>query len=206
MSKTILQETKKSLTYREKLFCHLLRADKKYNQTKAAIGAGYSPKSARNQAFRMMKNDDILKYLRSLDEPILNKLNITAQRILNELSKVAFTDIHTIFDKNGDFVSPKDIPDDMAAAIMSVKILCSKVAGSKDAFEKTKEIRLHDKIAALNALSKHVTSFPVIPTGDEKRQESNTYNFIDWEPTEIERFIRNRMQETRARNSNPIYS
>lgn len=51
-----------------------------FNQTKAAIAAGYSKRSARNQAYRLMKNDDIRKEIdRRLSEIAMSKNEVIAR-------------------------------------------------------------------------------------------------------------------------------
>lgn len=67
---------------------HQLFVDKYFelslNQTKAAIAAGYSKKSARNQASRLMKNDDIRKAIaRRLSDLVMDKNEVLA-RLLDQ--------------------------------------------------------------------------------------------------------------------------
>ncbi len=51
-----------------------------FNQTKAAIAAGYTKKSARNQAYRLMKNDDIRKAIElRLSELVMSKNEVLAR-------------------------------------------------------------------------------------------------------------------------------
>lgn len=56
-----------ALNQRQLIFCE--EYIKTNNATKAAIAAGYSERSARNQGMRLMTNDDIAAYIKSrLDE------------------------------------------------------------------------------------------------------------------------------------------
>jgi len=51
-----------------------------FNQTKAAIAAGYSKKSARNEGYRLMKNDDIRKAIdKRLSELTMSKNEVLAR-------------------------------------------------------------------------------------------------------------------------------
>jgi phage terminase small subunit len=67
-----------------------------FNQTKAAIAAGYSKKSARNQAYRLMKNDDIRKAI----ELRFSELVISKNEVLVRLVAQATGDM-------GDFANVK---------------------------------------------------------------------------------------------------
>ena len=64
-----------------------------HNATQAAIKAGYSERSARNQGARMITNDDIKKYIAALqkesDRCIPNRIEILRQftEILNTTEK-----------------------------------------------------------------------------------------------------------------------
>lgn len=55
------------LNAREEKFCQLYTADIKRNGAQAAIGAGYSPKSARVQASRMLTRDNVRRRCRELE-------------------------------------------------------------------------------------------------------------------------------------------
>lgn len=60
------------------------------NATKAAERAGYSKKTAYSQGQRLLKNVEIKKRLREAFQKIENKLEITAERIRDELGIIAF--------------------------------------------------------------------------------------------------------------------
>ena len=59
------------------------------NATKAAIEAGYSERSAGNQADRMMKNDEIKAALAEKVQSLTEKLGIGPEYILSSLKNVA---------------------------------------------------------------------------------------------------------------------
>lgn len=67
-----------------------------FNQTKAAIAAAYSKKSARNQAYRLMKKDDICKAI----ELRLSELVMSKNEVLARLGSQACGDM-------GDFANVK---------------------------------------------------------------------------------------------------
>ena len=60
-----------------------------FNQTKAAIAAGYSKKSAYNQAYRLMKNDEIRK---AIDEQLAH-LAMSKHEVLTRLTDQARGDM-----------------------------------------------------------------------------------------------------------------
>lgn len=61
------------MTERQRLFCDNYISDPFRNATKAAIEAGYSEKSARGTASRMLTNANIQAYIFSKEEPLEGK-------------------------------------------------------------------------------------------------------------------------------------
>lgn len=55
------------------------------NATQAAIRAGYAPASARNQANRLMTNDDVLKNIHELKQELTEQCCVEAHVILSRL-------------------------------------------------------------------------------------------------------------------------
>lgn len=61
-----------------------------YNATRAAIKAGFSKKSARSKASQLLTKVNIQKYIESLQQPIVDDLKISAERVLREIADLAF--------------------------------------------------------------------------------------------------------------------
>lgn len=91
------------------------------------------------------------------------KASITADRVVMELARIAFSDIRDLYDDSGNLLPPPDLPDDVAAIVSRIKV---EIAGRGKGEDRTTiavlDIKLADKMAALTILAKH---FKVI--GDE---------------------------------------
>lgn len=61
-------------------FCREYVVD--YNGTQAAIRAGYSEKTARSQASRLLTNDNILSRIRAIQIEELKKMSITPESVI----------------------------------------------------------------------------------------------------------------------------
>ena len=72
---------------RHELFAHEFLVD--HNQTKAAIRAGYSEKSARSTGPAIMKNPAVLARIRELQHEQCERLCLNADWVLLALAKVA---------------------------------------------------------------------------------------------------------------------
>jgi phage terminase small subunit len=89
--------------------------------------------------------------------------NITAQRVMQELGRIAFSDIRRVFTSTGDLKPIHELDDDTAAAIASVDSETRREGRGEDATPvTTKKVRTVDKMAALSLLAKH---FKIV--GDE---------------------------------------
>ena len=74
------------LSYKEERFCLEYSCD--YNQTQAAIRAGYAEKSAAKQGCLLMKKPAVVARIRQLQKEQAERLMITSDRIMLELMDV----------------------------------------------------------------------------------------------------------------------
>lgn len=65
--------------------------------TKAAEYAGYSKRSAGQQGYRLLKNDQILSEILRRMNIISTKSDVTVERIEKELARIAFSDVTNMF-------------------------------------------------------------------------------------------------------------
>jgi len=63
------------------------------NATKSAIAAGYSKNTAESQGSRLLKNVKIKQALLKPLAQAADKLDITAEKVVEELARVAFADV-----------------------------------------------------------------------------------------------------------------
>ena len=145
------------MTDKQERFCQEYMID--LNATKAAIRAGYSPKTANEQAGRLLVNVSIQNRIAQLQAEQSRRTGISADRVLRELAKVAFANAGDIVDADDATLKEDASPDDLAA-VQSVKV---KVFG-EDGVER--EIKLADKLKALDLIGRHLGMF----NGDEKRE------------------------------------
>src|SRR5215470_17952970 len=68
------------------------------NGTRAAIAAGYAPRSASVTSCRLLRNAKVQAEVSELTEERLERLEVTADTVLQELAKIAFANM-------GDFLS-----------------------------------------------------------------------------------------------------
>ncbi len=85
----------------------------------------------------------------------LKEAEITAERTMREIGRVGFSDIGQLFDAQGTLRQMKALPASVRASVASVKTLKTNLVSGDGAQETTREVKLWDKMSALNTLAKH---------------------------------------------------
>ncbi len=122
------------------------------NATQAAIRAGYSSDTAYSIGNENMKKPEIKACIDKAMAERSRRTGVNADRVLMELAKVAFVNASDVIDADTATVKADALPED-TAAIQSVKV---KTFG-EDGLER--EIKMADKLKALELLGKHLGMF-----------------------------------------------
>ena len=122
------------------------------NATQAAIRAGYSPDTAYSIGNENMKKPEIKAKIDKAMAERSRRTGVNADRVVMELAKIAFVNAGDVIDAETATVKPDAARDD-TAAIQSVKV---KTFG-EDGLER--EIKMADKLKALELLGKHLGMF-----------------------------------------------
>ena len=138
------------------------------NATQAAIRAGYSPLTARDIGCENLTKPNIKNAIDKAIAERSKRTGINADRVIREIAKIAFVNAGEVIDFDTAILMDKISEDDMAA-IQSVKI---KTFG-EDGVER--EVKLADKLKALELLGKHLGLFKenIELTGDVKTEMTN---------------------------------
>lgn len=139
------------LTDKQELFAREFIKD--LNASQAAIRAGYSEKSSRNQAARMMANDDILNRIAELKASRNEEVGVDAAYVLRRLVEIDEMDVLDILLANGELKPIAQWPKVWRTSLSGIDV--SEIAG--DAAGLLKKIKWPDKVKNLELLGKHVT-------------------------------------------------
>ena len=123
------------LTAKQKRFCDEYLID--LNATQAAIRAGYSPKTACEQASRLLANVKVQDEIAIEMAERSKRTGINQDRVLMEIAKMAFVNIDDVIDLDTAKVKRTATKEDLAC-IQSVKIKPTE-------FGTEREIKLCDK-------------------------------------------------------------
>lgn len=142
-----------ALTPKQKRFVAEYLVD--LNATAAAKRAGYSEKTACEQAARLLANVKVQTAVQEAEQARQERTEITQDMVLREMSKLAFFDIRKMFDKNGKPLDISALNADTAAALVGLDVQdVTDNDGNYIGF--VKKYKMADKIRALELLGKHL--------------------------------------------------
>lgn len=129
------------------------------NATRAYIRAGYSKKGASQGAERLLRKVDVSARIAELQGKLADKLEITAERVLRETARLAFSDPRKYFNADGTLKRLVDLDDDAAAALASFESVEKAIPGGEGQTEEVRKFKIWDKPSALGMLGKHLNLF-----------------------------------------------
>lgn len=145
-----------NLEPKQERFCHEYIID--CNGTQAAIRAGYSTVSAGQLAFELLKKHEIQERVSALKAKQLERIDLSADRVLREIYRIATADVGLAFNSDGGLLPIKEIPEDVRRAISGLDVE-ELFEGRGDEREQTgvlKKIRFWSKTEAARDLAKHL--------------------------------------------------
>jgi len=137
-----------------------------FNASRAAIAAGYSKKTARSQGQRLLTRADIASKIDAKKAEKLIRLEITADRVLQELAKLAFYDPADLFEDDGSLKQIKDLDGNTRMALAGLEV--TELFEGKDepdgpqqktVYGLLKKIKLADKGQNLERLGRYFKLF-----------------------------------------------
>lgn len=127
------------------------------NGQQAAIRAGFSPGGARHRAFEMLRDPRVVAEIHKRTERLSAKADVTAERVLRELARLALSDVTAIV---------QVVPEGVGRGVVRVLPTDTLTADQRAAIQEISEaesgvrVRMHDKARALELLGKHLGLFP----------------------------------------------
>lgn len=143
------------------------------NAMQAAIRAGYSEKTAYSIGLQNLKKLEIQAEIQKRRNRLQNKLEITQERVLQELAAIAFANgsdyakvVNTGLLPTVEMIPTEELPPEKLPAIAGIK-----------ANQYGVEVKLHDKVKALELLGKYLGTFDGGPA--QEQTENNLFEAID---------------------------
>lgn len=138
------------------------------NARQAAIRAGYSEKTSQSQGQRLLTFVEVAGRIEELKHERAERTNVTADKVVKELARLAFTDMRSFVKWGPDGVTlldSEELSEDDSPAVTEV----SESFGENG---RTLKFKLAHKDSALKLLAQHVGII-----GKEGGVNVNNYNF-----------------------------
>ncbi|MCD7722727.1 MAG: terminase small subunit [Clostridiales bacterium] len=141
-----------ALTEKQKSFCREYIKD--YNATQAAIRAGYSKKTASEQASRLLKKNDLLAMIKDYQKEQLRQSCLSRERIISDLFELLNRCMKAVPVKEWDyekheFVEKGEYRFDAKGALEAIKLLGKHL----EMFEETEEKQAQHDSSFMEALN-----------------------------------------------------
>jgi len=137
---------------KQESFCREYIVD--LNGTQAAIRAGYSPKTANEQASRMLAKVNVQKRIAELKEERNEKVDVNAEYVLKRLYEIDNLDIIDILNDSGDLLPIKQWPEAWRKSVNGIEVIQMK--SQDEIIGYLKKVKGLDKVRNLELLGKHV--------------------------------------------------
>lgn len=164
-----MAQKKVKLTEKQKIFIREYIGS--LNASEAARKAGYSPKTARITANKMLTKGYIKDAIQEKLEEYNNNLDISNERILKEYARCAFYNIADFFNDDGSMKPLSELSEDASAALAGLDVHIGEDAS------KILKLKLPDKVKHLEALSKYQGLFEA----DNKQKGTVVIEVDDYE-------------------------
>lgn len=165
------------LTAKQKRFCEEYLIDK--NATQAAIRAGYSEGSANVIGCENLTKPNIADYIQKAIAEQSKRTLITADRVLEELAKLAFFNMADVLDDTGAMKPLNTWSRDSLAVVQEVTD--DTLKSEEETTLLRRKVKLSDKKASLELLGRHLKLFT------DKVESTTVHKFEDMSDEELER-------------------
>lgn len=111
-------------------------------------------------ASKLMADGKVSVRVAELRAEIAKAAQVEVVQVVKELAAVTFSDVRALFDANGNLLPIHALPDSVAAAVSSVKVVTKRIPGTDPVeVEHVAEIKLWDKNSAADKLMRHLGGY-----------------------------------------------
>jgi phage terminase small subunit len=155
-----LPRNERKLSDKQERFC--LEYVKDSNGTQSAIRAGYSERTANEQASRMLAKVNIQERVAELQAEIAKRNKISIDECVGLLTSMARFDIASMYDEEGGLLSIHDMPPETRLVITELSTFEefeTNLSGQKKKVGETKKLKVSDRRANIIELMKHLGGY-----------------------------------------------
>ena len=125
------------------------------NATQAAIRAGYSKRTAKVTGCRLLTNVNVAGAIAESKARIADRAELTAQRVLEEIRRLAFCDARQFFDEAGNLKPLTALTAADGSVLAGFEIINKNAEAGDGVIDTVHKIKLWDKTRALEMAAKY---------------------------------------------------
>lgn len=129
------------------------------NGKQAAIRAGYKPSNAESTASTLLADPKVSQAVAAGRAKVLEKIGITAERVLQEMGRLAFSDVSRLFNTDGSLKPLHELTPEDSACIAGLEVIIKNAEAGDGHTDKVHKIKVWDKSKNLEMLAKHFNLF-----------------------------------------------
>jgi phage terminase small subunit len=134
------------------------------NGLRSAIAAGYSRKWAHVAASQLLNKPKVQELIAKYARRTAQKLEISAERVLNEIARIAFLDPRKLHDVDGSLIPVTELDPNVAAALTGIEVVehfdtIGRAKKKRLVRTVTTNVKFASKIQALQALGNYLKLF-----------------------------------------------
>lgn len=139
---------------RHRRFCEEYVKD--FNGAAAARRAGYEELGDRVQACNLLQREDVQGYLNQLISEIRKRNQLEVDDLVQELKRVAFSDIGNYFDEDCNILPIHEIAQEARSALTHYQ---EDEHPSRHGIKRVRRIKLHSKLDAIEKLMRYMGAY-----------------------------------------------
>ena len=139
------------------------------NGTQAAIRAGYAARGAHVTASRLLRDPKILGAVQAKVEEIASRVDVSVERTLREIARVAYGDVRRLYREDGTLVPVHELSDDAAALVerMETEELFAGEGDARRAIGFTRKVWVRSKLKALDQCMSYLGMHKTVAPGKD---------------------------------------
>ena len=125
------------------------------NATQAATRAGYSQKTAASIGEELLRKPEISAAVIAGQAKQLARADLTATRVLEEMRRLAFSDVRDLFDAQGNLRPIHTLTPEQSACIAGLEVIIKNAKAGDGQTDTVHKVKVWDKPKVLDMLGKH---------------------------------------------------
>lgn len=129
---------------------------KDFNQRRAGLRAGYARKAIASNMSHLFKKPHVAAAVEAARVKLALKDDLTLEMLRDRLRLIAFQDIRTLYDEDGNLLPIDALSDEAAAMVAGIEVIKKNAEAGDGIIDTIHKVKLVDQLKAQEMLGKHL--------------------------------------------------